>query len=65
MGNAHVSGKVADSLAILKDLGGHAIALALEYPTASSTGGDTASILTAMLQIVQAFVKIDGRINGR
>lgn len=56
MGNAHVARKISNALAILKDLGGHAIALALVYPAADGTGGDTASILAAMLEIVQSLV---------
>ena len=58
MSNAHVAGKVYRALAIIKDLGGHAIALALEDPTTGAAGRDTTSILATMLQIVQALMQI-------
>lgn len=58
MGNAHVAGKVYCALAVVKDLGGHAIAFALKDPTSRTTGRDTTSILTTVLKIVQALVQI-------
>lgn len=58
MGDAHVAGKVYRALAVVKDLGGHAVALALEDSTSRATGRDTTGILTTVLQIVQAFVQV-------
>jgi len=56
MGKAHVTGEVVDTLAVLKDFGRHAIAFALEDPTARSAGRYTASILSAVLEVVQTLV---------
>lgn len=58
MSNAHVAGKVYRALAVVKDLGGHAIALALEDSASRATGRDTTGILTAMLEIVQTLVQV-------
>lgn len=58
MGNAHVAGKVYRALAVVKDLGGHAIALALKDSTSRTTGRNTTGILTTVLKIVQALVQI-------
>lgn len=56
MRNAHEAREISYALTILKDLGGHAIALALVYPTSRRAGRHAAGILSAVLKIVQALV---------
>jgi len=56
MGKPHVTGEVVDTLAVLKDFGRHAIAFALEDPAPRGAGRYTASILSAVLEVVQTLV---------
>lgn len=65
MGNAHVSREVRDALPVLKHLGRHAIALALEYPTTGRAGGNAAGILTAVLEVVETLMQVDGGVGAR
>lgn len=65
VGNAHVARQIYNAPAILEDTGRHAIALALEYPAAGSASRNTASILAAVLQVIQALVKVRRRIGAR
>ena len=50
--NAHETWEILSALPILKDLGGHAVALALVDAPSAGTGCDATSILSSMLQIV-------------
>ena len=65
MGDAHVPGEVGDALAVLKDVGGHAVALTLEYPATGGARRDAARILAAVLQIVETLVQVGGGISAR
>ena len=65
MGDAHEARQIDDALAILKDAGGHAIALALEYPAARPAGRNAAGILAAVLEVVETLVQVDGRLGAR
>ena len=65
MGDAHEPREVDDTLAILKHLGRHAIALALVYPAASRARGNATSILAAVLEIVQTLVQVGRRVDAR
>lgn len=49
MTNSHEAGKIRNPIAVLKDLGCHAIALALVNPSPLTTSGDSASILATVL----------------
>lgn len=65
VGNSHVARQISNTLAVLEDLGGHAIALALEYPAAGGAGRNAARILAAVLQVVQALVQVNRRVGAR
>lgn len=65
MGNTHVTRQVDDAPAVVKDVGRHAVALALEYPTASGARRNAARILPAVLQVVQALVQVGRRVGAR
>ena len=56
MRDAHEAGEISYALAIFKDLGGHAISLALVYPASRRAGRHAAGILPTVLEIVQALV---------
>ncbi len=45
------------------NLGGHAIALALKYPATGSAGSNAASILAAVLEVIERLVKVDRGID--
>lgn len=59
MTQSHEARQVLDALAVLEDRAGHAIALALIYPSTASTGRDTASILSTVLEKVQGIMQVD------
>jgi phosphoribosylformimino-5-aminoimidazole carboxamide ribonucleotide (ProFAR) isomerase len=65
MGDAHVAREVGDALAVLKDIGSHAVALALEYPATRGARRNAARILAAVLQIVETLVQVGGGIGAR
>ncbi len=65
MGDAHEARQVDDALAVLKDAGRHAIALALEYPAARPAGRDAAGILAAVLEVVETLVQVGSRLGAR
>lgn len=65
VGDAHVPRQVDDPLAVLHDLGRHAIALALEYPAALGAGGNATGILATVLEVVETLVQVDGRVGAR
>lgn len=65
MGDAHEARQVDDALAVLKDAGRHAIALALEYPAARPAGRDAAGILAAVLEVVETLVQVGGCLGAR
>jgi hypothetical protein len=57
----HGTGKVAHALAVVEHLGCESIALALHDLAAAGAGGDTASILSTVLEVVQGLlVSVDG-----
>lgn len=65
MGDAHVSRQVGNPLAILKHLGCHAIALALEYPAAGAACRNATGVLTSVLEVVEALVQVDSGFDAR
>ena len=63
MTKAHEARQVRDASAILEDLGGHAVALALVEASSSTTTDNACRILPAMLKQVQGIVYFDrGRL---
>lgn len=58
---AHVARQISDASSVLKDLGGHAIALALVEASTRATAHDTSGILATMLKQIQSIVDLDGR----
>jgi hypothetical protein len=65
VGDAHVARQIGDPLAVLKHLGGHAVALALEYPAAGGARRNAAGILATMLQVVETLVQVDSGLGAR
>jgi hypothetical protein len=59
MSESHEAGQVGDARAILEDLGGHAVALALVEASASTATDDAGRILTAVLEKVESIMHFD------
>jgi hypothetical protein len=62
---AHVTRKVAHTLTVVEDFRCESIALALEELATTRAGGDTASILTAVLKVVQRLLVSAGVAYGK
>lgn len=61
----HETGEICDSGAVVEDLGGHAIALALVEAATRGAGGYSASILASVLEQIQGVVNLNGGGGGR
>lgn len=62
MSNAHEAREVGNAGAVVEDFGSETIALALVDATIAGTGGNTASVLTTVLQVVESLVDLSGSV---
>jgi hypothetical protein len=60
MSQSHEAGEVLYAFTVLEDLRGHSVALTLINSASGRTSGDTAGILTAMLEKIQGIVDVSG-----
>jgi hypothetical protein len=60
MSQSHEAREVLNAFSVLEDLRGHSVALTLIDSASGRTSGDTAGILTAMLEKIQRIVDVSG-----